>query len=109
MKEVNDRNFDEVVLQAKTPVIIDLYAQWCAPCRMIAPILEELSNENKDIEFVKCDVDESPEIAKKYNIRNIPAVMYFNNGELLHTQIGAAPKTSFLSKIENLYKIKKEG
>lgn len=103
MIEVNQNNFDEIVLQAKTPVVLDLWAPWCSPCMMITPILEELSNENKHITFVKCNVDQNPQIANKYSIRNIPTVMFFNKGKLLDTQVGVNSKMTFNSAINKLY------
>lgn len=103
MKEINNENFNEVVLESEKPVILDVYAHWCQPCKVIAPIFEELSSENKNIEFVKCNIDDNPEIATRYSIRSIPTIMYFNKGELLDIQVGAAPKSSFLNKINKLY------
>ncbi|HVN57628.1 MAG TPA: thioredoxin [Bacteroidales bacterium] len=102
-QEVNDTNFDEVVLRSDKPVMVDFWAEWCGPCRMIAPFMEEMA---KDFEgkalVVKCDVDNSPNVAVKYSIRNIPTVLFFKNGQVADKQIGAVPKTNFISKLNAL-------
>lgn len=101
--EVNDSNFDEVVMQSDKPVMVDFWAEWCGPCRMIAPIMEEISKEYGDkVKVVKCDVDDSPGVAAKLGIRNIPTVMYFKGGEVADKQVGAVPKSNFVSKLEAL-------
>lgn len=100
---VNDSNFDEVVLQADKPVVVDFWAEWCGPCRMIAPFMEEISREYEGRALVaKCDVDDSPGVAAKFGIRNIPTVLFFKNGEVANKQVGAVPKTNFVSKLEDL-------
>lgn len=101
--EVNDTNFEEIVVASDIPVMVDFWAEWCGPCRMIAPFIEEISNdfEGKAL-VVKCDVDSSPGVASKYGIRNIPTVLFFKNGEVADKQIGAVPKASFVSKLEAL-------
>ena len=102
-QEVNDTNFDEIVLRSDKPVMVDFWAEWCGPCRMIAPFVEEMA---KDFEgkalVVKCDVDNSPNVALKYSIRNIPTVLFFKNGQVSDKQVGAVPKTNFLSKLNAL-------
>ena len=101
--EVNDGNFDEVVIKSDKPVLIDFWATWCGPCRMIAPIIEEISNEYSGKALVvKCDVDNSPAVALKYNIRNIPTILFFKNGIVADKQIGAVPKNSFITKLNAL-------
>ncbi|MEA1887962.1 MAG: thioredoxin [Bacteroidota bacterium] len=100
---VNDSNFDEVVLQADKPVVVDFWAEWCGPCRMIAPFMEEMSKEYEGRALVaKCDVDDSPGVAAKFGIHNIPTVLFFKNGEVANKQVGAVPKTNFVSKLEAL-------
>src|SRR5512133_3079212 len=94
--EVNDSNFDEVVVKSEKPVLVDFWAEWCGPCRMIAPIMEEISHEfDGKALVVKCDVDNSPSVAMKYSIRNIPTVLYFKDGKIADKQVGAVPKNAF--------------
>ncbi|MCJ7446865.1 MAG: thioredoxin [Bacteroidales bacterium] len=101
--EVNDGNFDEIVIKSEKPVIVDFWAEWCGPCRMIAPIIEEISKEySGKAVVVKCDVDNSPQVAAKYGIRNIPTVLFFKNGKLADKQVGAVPKNNFLNKLNAL-------
>lgn len=99
--EVNDSNFEEVVLKSDKLVIIDFWAEWCGPCRMVAPIIEEISEEYEGKVLVaKVDVDANPGISSKLGIRNIPTVMFFKDGEMVDKQVGAVPKSNFVSKIE---------
>jgi len=101
--EVNDDNFDEVVIKSDKPVLVDFWAEWCGPCRMVAPIMEEISQEfaGKAI-VVKCDVDSSPGVSAKYGIRNIPTILFFKDGKIADKQVGAVPKTSFVTKLNAL-------
>jgi thioredoxin 1 len=88
-----DANFETSVLQAGTPVLVDFWAEWCGPCRMIAPALEEIAGTmNGKVKIVKLNVDENPATAAKYGIMSIPTLMLFKNGELASRQVGAAPK-----------------
>ncbi len=101
--EVNDANFDEVVLQSDIPVLVDFWAEWCGPCRMVAPIVEEISEEYKGKAIVaKMDVDSNPIIIAKFGIRNIPTILFFKNGEVADKQVGAVPKTVIAQKIDAL-------
>jgi thioredoxin 1 len=101
--EVNDGNFDEVVIKSDKPVLVDFWAEWCGPCRMIAPIIEEISNEySGKVLVVKCDVDNSPGVAVKYGIRNIPTILFFKDGKIADKQVGAVPKNSFVTKLNAL-------
>jgi thioredoxin 1 len=101
--EVNDSNFEEVVVKSGKPVLVDFWAEWCGPCRMIAPIIEEISHEFEGKALVvKCDVDNSPNVAMKYSIRNIPTVLFFKEGKIADKQVGAVPKNSFVTKLNAL-------
>jgi thioredoxin 1 len=101
--EVNDDNFDEVVIKSDKPVMVDFWAEWCGPCRMVAPIMEEISHEYAGkVVVVKCDVDSSPGISARYGIRNIPTILFFKDGKIADKQVGAVPKTSFVTKLNAL-------
>jgi thioredoxin 1 len=101
--EVNDGNFDEVVIKSGIPVLVDFWAEWCGPCRMVAPIIEEISKEySGKVLVVKCDVDSSPVVAGKYGIRNIPTILFFKDGIIADKQVGAVPKISFVTKLNAL-------
>ncbi len=101
--EVNDSNFEEIVLKSDKPVIVDFWAEWCGPCRMIGPIVEELSEDYKDQAVcTKLDVDSNPAVASKYGIRNIPTVLFFKNGEIVDKQVGAVPKSNLEAKLKPL-------
>ena len=98
--EFTDGNFDEEVLKSDVPVVIDFWAAWCAPCRMIAPIIEDLANEFEGKAKVgKLDVDSNQQTAIKYGVRSIPTVLIIKNGEVADTIIGALPKTAFVDKL----------
>ena len=101
--EVNDVNFEEVVLKADKPVLVDFWAEWCGPCRMVGPIVNELADDYAGrAVVVKLDVDSSPETAAKFGIRNIPTILFFKNGEVVDKHVGAAPKANFAAKIDAL-------
>ena len=92
--KVSDTNFDAEVLKANGPVVVDFWAEWCGPCRMIAPALEEISGSlGNKVKIVKLNVDENPQTAAKYNVMSIPTLMVFKNGEMASLHRGAAPKS----------------
>ena len=101
--EVNDDNFNEVVIKSDKPVLVDFWAEWCGPCRMVAPIMEDISQEyNGKALVVKCDVDSSPGVSEKYGIRNIPTILFFKDGKIADKQVGAVPKANFVTKLNAL-------
>ncbi|MGD9376184.1 MAG: thioredoxin [Anaerolineae bacterium] len=98
--EVTDKTFDKVVLQASVPTIVDFWAVWCGPCKMIAPILEEISDEyGGKLQVVKLDVDHNNQTAMNYGVMSIPTLLLFNEGEAVERIIGFQPKEKLLSKI----------
>ncbi len=100
--EINQDNFETEVLNSSTAVVVDFYATWCGPCRMLSPILEELSNEMKNIKFASVNVDESSSLAEKYGIFSIPCIIIFKDGKEFKRNIGFVPKEeiqNFLGEI----------
>ncbi len=101
--EFTDANFDDLVIKSDKPVIVDFWAVWCGPCRIVGPVVQEIGEEYTDKAVVgKLDVDHNPESAKKYGIRNIPTILYFKNGEVVDKQVGAVPKQVLVQKLEAL-------
>lgn len=100
--QITDANFEELVNSGK-PMVLDFWAEWCGPCRMVGPIIDELATEYEGkVVIGKCDVDENGDVAAEFGIRNIPTVLFFKNGELVDKQVGSAPKPAYSAKIEAL-------
>ena len=98
-----DSSFESDVLQSDVPALVDFWAAWCGPCRMVGPIIEQISEEYKDKAVVgKVDVDANQEFAAKYGVRNIPTVLVFQNGEVVGRQVGVAPKNAYTEAIDAL-------
>ncbi len=98
-----DANFDAEALKSDVPVVVDFWATWCGPCRMIAPIMEELAGQYEGkVKIGKLDVDENQQVAIKYGVRSIPTVLILKGGEIKDTIIGAVPKGTFVEKIEKI-------
>jgi thioredoxin 1 len=95
MREVSDASFDEEVVRAQRPVIVDFWAPWCGPCRAVRPVLEQLEAESDAVEFVALDIDENPATASRYDVLSIPTVILFADGVPAETLIGARPAAAF--------------
>lgn len=101
--EFTDANFQQLAIETDKPVIVDLWAEWCGPCRMVGPIIEEIAREYEGKAVVgKLDVDSNPEVSMKYSVRNIPTILFLKNGELVDKQVGAVPKSVLVGKLEKL-------
>ncbi len=100
VKKINSSEFQSEVLNDKGVALVDLYADWCMPCQMIAPIIEEISNEKAEVKFFKINVDETPDVAIKYGVSSIPTLLIFKDGELANKATGAYPKEKIIELLE---------
>jgi thioredoxin 1 len=100
---VSDSSFDEMVLRASEPVLVDFWAEWCGPCKMIAPFLDELATDMEGkVTVAKVNIDENPQIPRKYGVRGIPTMMLFKGGQVAATKIGALPKSKLYEWVESV-------
>lgn len=95
--QITSKNFQEEVMNAKKPVLIDFYADWCGPCRMVGPIMEEIAEERSDVKVGKINIDEQPELAMRFGVMSIPTLMVVKDGQVVNQAMGARPKARILS------------
>ncbi len=101
--EITETNFEQEVLQSKEPVLVDFWAEWCGPCKMLSPVLDEIATEQSGrVKVAKANIDQNPTLAARYGIQSIPTLLYFAGGELKDQTIGAVPKRAIVSKLEKL-------
>lgn len=98
--KINNSNFEEEVIKSEKAVLVDFYAEWCGPCKMLAPVIDQIAIENEDIKVVKINVDEAKELAEKYGVMSIPTLVVIKNGEEIKRKVGLASKSEILSMIK---------
>ena len=96
---INKDNFHKEVLDSEKPVLLDFFASWCGPCRMVGPILDEIAEEREDIKVCKVDIDEQPELASRYRIMSVPTILVLKDGQIVDQSIGAKPKHQILAMV----------
>ncbi len=100
MDAVSQDDFEAQVIKAPGKVLVDFWAEWCGPCRMIGPVLDEMSGDHQDVTFLKLNVDEAPAVAQQFNVMNIPTILAFEGGELKQRVVGAMPKAKLAEELE---------
>ena len=99
IKHINEKEFNMEVLKEEGIVVVDFFANWCGPCNMLAPVLEDVQEEMKNVKIVKVDIDENPNVASEYKVKNIPTIKVFKNGEEITTNVGFLPKGALVEMI----------
>lgn len=101
---IKQKDFEEAVIKSELPVLVDFFADWCGPCKMIAPMIDELSTEmNGKSKIVKIDIDEAKDVVSKYGIRSVPTLLFFKEGKVVDQLVGAVPKNIMVQKIESMF------
>lgn len=101
--EINEANFETEVLHSTQPVLVDFWAEWCGPCKMLSPVLDEIATEQSDrVKVAKVNVDANPALAARFGIQSIPTLLYFVNGEVRHQTVGVAGKKAIVAKLESM-------